>query len=339
MFGESIGLMNENAAESANTFHHALDYAQQGTILRLRLGNLMFAHYDQKFRESCKIVHSYAQKYVDQALEYRRRDSLSASLEKKTQGGGSWDEKKRANTFLDELAKETEDPILLRDQIVNMLLAARDTTAGLLAFTFLMLARHPEEWEKTRADVLEHYCEPLTYEAVMKMTYLRYVLHESKFPCHHLRRLVKLIIELCFPALRLFPPIATNSRMANKDTVLPVGGGPDGKSPLFVAKHNVVTYSTFVMHRRDEFFGADADAFKPERWESLRPGWEFLPFNGGPRICPGQKFALTEASYTVARMVQAFKGIVSTDETEWREQLTLSLTLNNGVPCVLIPDE
>jgi hypothetical protein len=77
MFGESIGLMDENAAESAYVFHHALNYAQQGTILRLRLGNLMLAYYDTKFRESCKIVHSHAQEYVDQALEYRQLNGLS----------------------------------------------------------------------------------------------------------------------------------------------------------------------------------------------------------------------------------------------------------------------
>lgn len=127
--------------------------------------------------------------------------------------------------------------------------------------------------------------------------------------------------------------------MANKDTFLPVGGGPDGKSPLFVAKNNVVTYSTFVMHRRAEFFGPDSEIFRPERWETLKPaGWEYLPFNGGPRICPGQKFALTEAGYTVARLVKEFQGLEDlTGGEEWREQLTLSLTLNNGVNVRLVP--
>ncbi|KAI8965523.1 n-alkane-inducible cytochrome P450 [Daldinia sp. FL1419] len=313
MFGESVGLMSENASEAATTFHHALDYAQQGTILRLRLGNLMFAHRDKKFRDSCGTVHAYADKFVAQALEYRRKQSMLPS-EKKDKDEGV----RQKYVFLNELAKDTEDPIMLRDQIVNMLLAARDTTAGLLAFVFFMLARHPDVFDKLRADVLEHYCEPLTYEALMDMKYLRYVIHET---------------------LRLFPPIATNSRMANKDTVLPVGGGPDGKSPLFVAKNHVVTYSTFVMHRRKEFFGEDADEFRPERWENLRPGWEFLPFNGGPRICPGQKFALTESSYTIARLLHAFSRIENLDPTDWREQLTLSLTLNNGVQCRLTPAE
>lgn len=313
MFGESVGLMSENASEAATTFHHALDYAQQGTILRLRLGNLMFTHRDKKFRDSCATVHAYADKFVAQALDYRNAQAaLPAEKRDRDDDLGA----RQKYVFLNELAKDTDDPILLRDQIVNMLLAARDTTAGLLAFVFFMLARRPDVWAKLRADVLEHYCEPLTYEALMDMKYLRFVVQET---------------------LRLFPPIATNSRMANKDTVLPLGGGPDGKSPLFVAKHHVVTYSTFVMHRRKEFFGDDADEFRPERWENLRPGWEFLPFNGGPRICPGQKFALTESSYTIARLLHAFSGIENLDPTDWREQLTLSLTLNNGVQCRLIP--
>lgn len=177
MFGESVGLMSENASESATTFHHALDYAQQGTILRLRLGNLMFAHRDKKFRDSCDIVHAYADKFVSQALEFRRNQN-SLPAEKKVMDEGA----RQKYVFLNELAKDTDDPILLRDQIVNMLLAARDTTAGLLAFVFFMLARRPDVWNKLRADVLEHYCEPLTYEALMDMKYLRFVVHESEFP-------------------------------------------------------------------------------------------------------------------------------------------------------------
>lgn len=192
MFGESVGLMDEQASDSAREFHHSLDYAQQGTILRLRLGNLMFAHRDEKFRRACRTVHAYADKFVDCALQHRRQEK--ARLQTASDGGGSGsgsDPEKSAaaaaasNTtkqpyvFLQELAKDTEDPIMLRDQIVNMLLAARDTTAGLLAFVFFQLARRPDVWAKLRADVLQHYQEPLTYEAVQDMTYLRYVVQES----------------------------------------------------------------------------------------------------------------------------------------------------------------
>lgn len=176
MLGESVGLLNEQASASAQEFHNALDYAQQATILRLRLGNAMFMHRDPKHWRSCDIVHHYADRFVARALEHRRREKSSLGIDDSSE--------KQPYVFLNELAKDTEDPIVLRDQIVNILLAARDTTAGLLAFVFFILARKPDICAKLRADVLDHYCEPLTYEAVMEMTYLRYVLQESesKFP-------------------------------------------------------------------------------------------------------------------------------------------------------------
>jgi cytochrome P450 len=88
-------------------------------------------------------------------------------------------------------------------------------------------------------------------------------------------------------ALRIHPVVPANSRVCYKDTVIPVGGGPDGKSPVFVGKGTIVGYWTYAMHRRQDLYGPDADEFIPERWEKLRPGWEYLPFNGGPRICLG----------------------------------------------------
>lgn len=81
-----------------------------------------------------------------------------------------------------------------------------------------------------------------------------------------------------------------NFRMANKNTVLPLGGGPDGRSPMFVEKNMKVVYSVYALHRRKDIYGEDADEFRPERWgEGKSRGWEYLPFNGGPRICPGRK--------------------------------------------------
>jgi cytochrome P450 len=68
--------------------------------------------------------------------------------------------------------------------------------------------------------------------------------------------------------------------MAVVDTVLPRGGGPDGKSPIFIPKKMMVMWSAYSMHRSEDFYGEDAEEFKPERWEKLRPGWEYLPFNG-----------------------------------------------------------
>jgi hypothetical protein len=90
--------------------------------------------------------------------------------------------------------------------------------------------------------------------------------------------------------LRLLPPVPLNFRVAAKDTSLPVGGGPDGKSPIYVKKGEHVNYSVYSMHRRTDFWGPDAHLFRPERWEeNQKHGWDYLPFNGGPRICLGRK--------------------------------------------------
>ena len=37
-----------------------------------------------------------------------------------------------------------------------------------------------------------------------------------------------------------------------QDTVLPLGGGEDGKSPLFVVKDQIVQYSIMAVHRRKD---------------------------------------------------------------------------------------
>lgn len=155
-----------------------------------------------------------------------------------------------------------------------------------------------------------------------------------------------------------------NSRTAIRDTILPRGGGPDGKSPIFVAKGTNVQYSVFTMHRREDLYGPDAAEFKPERWETLRPGWEYLPFNGGPRICLGrecspllflcvisygkhgkgltgtnvsgsEQFALTEASYTTIRLMQHFRTIESRDPNPWRELLTVTMSSGHGTKVAL----
>ncbi|KAJ5992499.1 Cytochrome P450 E-class [Penicillium sp. IBT 35674x] len=57
----------------------------------------------------------------------------------------------------------------------------------------------------------------------------------------------------------------------------------------------------------------NAGDFKLERWEACRSGWKYLPFDGGPRICIGQQFALTEAGYVLVRMLQRFDGLEDVD--------------------------
>lgn len=143
---------------------------------------------------------------------------------------------------------------------------------------------------------------------------------------------------LTFIALRLYPVVPTNGRYAIKDTVLPRGGGPNGDSPVLIKKGEIVAYHVWALHRRKDIYGPDADEFRPERWASpdLRPSWGYLPFNGGPRICVGQQFALTEAGYTIVRLLQTFGSMEARDELPWVPLQTLTMCSRSGVKVGLV---
>lgn len=135
----------------------------------------------------------------------------------------------------------------------------------------------------------------------------------------------------------MYPLVPFNIRQANRDTYIPVGGGPDGKSPVHIPKGHEIIFSVYTMHRNAEIYGSDADEFRPERWENIRPGWAYLPFSGGPRICIGQQFALTEAGYTITRIMQNFEKIETRDPDPWTEDLRSTLSNANGTKVALTP--
>ena len=301
-------------------FCTAFDYAQTEVNNMQRLGPFIWLYRNKEFDVACKRVHNFVDKFVARALEYRRAHQA---------GEKAGNEKDKGKyIFANELALATDDPIQIRAELLNILLAGRDTTAGLLSNAFFHLARRPDVWAKLQSEVDQLEGRKPDYETLRNMKYLKYVMNEGKLCSHTYPYRVQLTT---LKALRLYPAIPTNARFANKNTTIPVGGGPDGKSPIFIPKGGTVVYSTFSMHRDKKLYGEDAEEFRPERWETLRVGWGYLPFNGGPRICVGQQFALTEAGYTIVRLVQKFERIESRDPRSWFENLHLTLSPGNGV--------
>ncbi|KAE8453474.1 hypothetical protein EG329_010335 [Mollisiaceae sp. DMI_Dod_QoI] len=310
LFGESVNSLTSLEGSEQEIFGRSFDHAQSRLGNRSRLGKLVHLFRDKEFDQACKIVHRFVDNIILKALERTQpRDA-----EKSIDGKGD----KERYVFLTEMLKSTRDPKQLRDELLNILLAGRDTTASLLSNTFHVLARRPDIWNKLIAEVDELHGEKPDYETLRSMKYLKYIMNES---------------------LRLYPVVPGNARFANRDTVLPIGGGSDGQSPVYIPKGDIVAYSVFAMHRRTDIYGPDAEEFRPERWapeEGLRPGWGYLPFNGGPRICVGQQFALTEASYTTVRLLQEFSGIEDRDGTEWFEKLSLTMASGEGVKVAMV---
>lgn len=261
------------------------------------LWDFYFLYRPRSFAKDCKEVHEFADHFVQRALNDDMGDEKDKS-------------ETEAYVFLKELAKTTRNPYMLRSQLLNILIAGRDTTAGLLGWTFFLLARHPEYYSQLHRAIVETF-GPYSSNTTS-------ITFESLKGFHHVQHLLSEV-------LRLHPVVPENSRRAVRNTTLPRGGGPDGQSPIFIRKGEEVGYSVNVMHHRRDLWGEDAHEFNPERWVDRRHGWEYLPFNGGPRICLGQQFALTEAAYVIVRTLQKFSKIENLDpETVTRHQYTLT---------------
>lgn len=111
------------------------------------------------------------------------------------------------------------------------------------------------------------------------MSYLRAVLNESECPFGSCFIYLPKLLPRRVQAMRFNPVVAIVNRGALNDTVLPTGGGPDRKAPVFVKKGSVVFIVYRALHRNPSVWGVDADVYRPERWlESQPKSTDFLPF-------------------------------------------------------------
>lgn len=96
-------------------------------------------------------------------------------------------------------------------------------------------------------------------------------------------------------------------------------------------KGSEILLSFNALHRRKDVWGQNADDFIPERWTTTDPGWSYLPFSGGPRICPGQRRALAECAYITARLLQSVSKVESRDDQPFEEFLKITMQNARGV--------
>lgn len=218
LFGESVNSQleeNQSGSEKDGSFASAFDKAQYTLAIGARLGpNYWIVHFPE-FHRMVKQVHEYVDYFVQKAL-------VQGASEKKPVSEDKY-------VFLSALAKETQDPEKLRSQLLNILLAGRDTTASTLGWFFYTMAdpRYASVFRRLRAIILEEfgtYSNPkeITFEKMKGCQYLQWSLNEC---------------------LRLYPAVPMNVRTAQVDTTLPTGGGLDGQSPIYVQKGQDVGYS------------------------------------------------------------------------------------------------
>ena len=178
---------------ASTEFLQAFHYAQRGMGLRIRMGKLLFLHRDKKWRESIKIAHAFADKYVEKALAYRKAYLMRLEKSQKESSSTDVDVAKQRYILLQEIAKETDDPIELRNQIMHVFLAGHDSTATTIGNAIFHLSRHQEKWDKLREDVLSRGEAKPTFETLKDMHYLQHIIRESRSAMFIERNFKKLI--------------------------------------------------------------------------------------------------------------------------------------------------
>ncbi|KAF1963320.1 cytochrome P450 alkane hydroxylase-like protein [Byssothecium circinans] len=283
LLGTSVDSQRQAQTEFADAFYNV--QRVQSYIARMGPLNWALPRRLMGFYDSLKVLNAFVNVYIEKALALSPKE-----LEEKTNHDEGY-------TFLHSIASYTRDRQELRDQIVSILLAGRDTTACTLNWTIYELSLQPEIVAKLRQEIIERVGleRTPTYQNLKDMKYLQNVMQET---------------------LRLYPVVPYNIRVSLQDTTLPIGGGRDGTQPIAIPEGTPIGYSPLVMQRREDLYPSEASGFPPvakfvpERWYNWTPkNWQYIPFNGGPRICIGQQFALTEMGYTLVRLLQRFETI------------------------------
>ena len=311
LFGKSVDSLLPATPFDSQEFLAAFDQSLKGMVLRIQAGKIRFKYF---FDKTWKRAYSKVHKFVDQHVE-RALQETSASREK-----GPLENNPTNYVLLREMAKQIRNKESLRYQIISVFIPARDATALLVSNTCFHLARHPDIWAKMRSIAVDLGDQVITYEMLKSLVYYKYVLFES---------------------LRFQPSVSRVHRTALRDTILPKkkkgGGGANGTSPIFVTTGTYLVSNLGALHHDKDIWGEDADEFKPSRWEGRITYWEFVPFYGGPRICPAQQQALVQSAYVLLRLAQEFGEMRNRDpELDYIEEMRMVTESRNGVKVALV---
>ncbi|XP_031769331.2 cytochrome P450 302a1, mitochondrial isoform X1 [Galleria mellonella] len=169
--------------------------------------------------------------------------------------------------------------------MVDILMAAIDTTAYTTSFALYHISLNPDCQEKMYKEIVSFLPEKnsdITPEILSKMNYVRSVIKES---------------------LRLNPVAIGVGRLLQKDIII---------RDYLIPKGTVVVTQNMLASRLP-LFVKDPLAFKPERWlrassnyENLHP-FLSLPFGFGPRSCIARRLAEQNICITLIRVIREFE--------------------------------
>ncbi|PHU13034.1 hypothetical protein BC332_19964 [Capsicum chinense] len=218
-------------------------------------------------------------------------------------------------TCLLSIRGENNQELMSENEIIHnvmlIMVAGHDTSSILITFMVRLLANNPnihaavlkeqEEIAKSKSSG-----ESLTWEDLGKMKYTWRVAMET---------------------LRMFPPVFGGFRQTVKD--IEYGG-------YLIPKGWKIFWVTAKTHMDSNIF-QEPEKFDPARFEdtSSLPPYNFVPFGGGARICPGYELAKIETLVTIHYLVTHFTWkLCCTDDSFSRDP---TLVPTQGLPIQITP--
>ncbi|PMD32987.1 cytochrome P450 [Hyaloscypha variabilis F] len=186
--------------------------------------------------------------------------------------------------------------------------AGADTVSATLQALFYNLLRNEETLRKLREEIDgANLAEVPTHEETQKLPFLQACIKE---------------------ALRFHTPVAFG---------LPRVAPPGGVTVLgrHFEEGVILSVNPWVIHRRREIFGEDADLFNPDRWmtDSGRNRERYLiAFGVGYGQCPGRHLAQLELSKTTAMLIRDYDIKQVEEGKSWRFE-THFTAVPYGWPC------
>jgi cytochrome P450 len=194
----------------------------------------------------------------------------------------------------------------VRDEVVTLFVAGHETTATSLAWSFYLLARHPEVLERVirEADAL------------------------GDGPLHHFDPArLDLTTRVFREALRLYPPVMMFPRRTLEEVDI---------AGTTLPPRTIVFVSAYAQHYRADVYPEparfDPDRFLPEQ-EARRPKGAYLPFSAGPRFCIGMHFAMMEGPIVLATLLRRFRFEIDPTLTIVEDDFA-TLRPKDGVPAI-----
>ncbi|XP_058069125.1 noroxomaritidine synthase 2-like [Magnolia sinica] len=270
---------------------------------------------EKKFAEAWKTIDCFINEHISKRMEELTESKMDTKEEEMDE---SVDLLKSYIKYRceDETGISKSDGFL-RDTVMNLMLAGRDTVSAGLTWFCWLISKNP----RVESKILDEL------RATSIITQGGNAQKPAVFEPEELSRLVYLHAALC-ESLRLFPPVPFEHKGVLQQEILPSGE--------VVRPSTKIMFSLYAMGRMEGIWGEDCLEFKPERWITERgrlrfePSYKFIAFNAGPRTCLGKDVAFTQMKVAAAAVLYNFHFEV-VDGHPVEPKISIILHMKNGL--------